>query len=167
MSSTDTSHLKIFINRFCLCSSYMACTSLTLEGRKCKRPALINGKCCVHHSQTCAVCLDPVPSLTSYGAKRLSCTHAFHTSCIMTWFETNADRAESEMSPVPWSRDTRDTSLLCAVHTWFHHRRRSGDIEPHVGLSLGTSAYNKTIFSFTVIPSAVACVKREPGVRVT
>lgn len=104
MSSTHTRHLKIFINRFCLCSSYMACTSLTLEGRKCKRPALINGKCCVHHSQTCAVCLDPVPSLNSYGAKRLSCTHAFHTSCIMTWFETNDEcpvcRTEQDNDPL-------------------------------------------------------------------
>ena len=84
-----------------------------------------------------------------------------------TGYEMRDDMAESEMSPVTWSRDTRDTSLLCAVYTWFHHRRRSGDIEPRVGLSLGTSAYDKIIFSFTIIPSVDECVKLEPGVRVT
>jgi len=34
--------------------------------------------------------------------------------------ETNGDKAESEMSHVPWARDTRDMSLLCVVHMWFH-----------------------------------------------
>jgi len=65
--------------------------------------------------------------------------------------ETNADKAESEMSPEPWSRDTRDTTLLCAVYTWFHRRRNSCDIEPRVGSSLGTSAYFFTLIFFLTI----------------
>jgi hypothetical protein len=65
-----------------------------------------------------------------------------------TGYEMNDGRAGSEMSPVPLSRDTRDTSLLCAVYTWFRPRQRSGDIEPHVGSSLGTSAYFFTLFFF-------------------
>ena len=84
-----------------------------------------------------------------------------------TEYETSGGRAESEMSPVPWSRDTRDTSLLCAGHTWFHRRRRSGDIEPRVGLSLGTSAYDKSIFFFTVIPSVAENEGPSLGVRAT
>jgi hypothetical protein len=84
-----------------------------------------------------------------------------------TGYETNGDRAESEMSPVPWSRDTRDMSLLCAAYMWFHRRRRSGDIEPRVGSSLGTSAYDKSIFSFTVIPSVAENEGPSLGVRAT
>ena len=130
----------------------------------------------------CSSCTNPVRRcLMRGGARRCSlCTEVGRTvhdtldTCTTfvsndrdTEYETSGDRAESEMSPVPWSRDTRDTSLLCAVYTWFLHRRRSGDIEPRVGLSLGTSAYNKSIFSFTVIPSVVVSVKSELGVRVT
>jgi hypothetical protein len=82
----------------------MACTSVTQDGRKCKRPALIDGRCCVHHSQTCAVCLEPVPSLNSKGTKRLSCTHAFHTQCILTWFETSDE--------CPTCRTEQDTDSI-------------------------------------------------------
>jgi hypothetical protein len=82
----------------------MACTSVTLDGRKCKRPALINGQCCVHHSQTCAVCLEAVGSLNSKATKRLTCTHAFHTACILTWFETSDEcpicRTEQDNDPI-------------------------------------------------------------------
>ena len=68
-----------------------------------------------------------------------------------TVYETSVDKIEFEMYPVPWSEDTRDTSLLCAVHTWFHRRRLTGDIEPRVGSSLGTSAYFFTLIFFLVI----------------
>jgi hypothetical protein len=75
------------------------------------------------------------------------CT-TFASSDRDTGHETNGDKAEFEMSPVTWSRDTRDTILPCAGYTWFHRRRSSGDIEPRVGSSLGTSAYNKLTFFF-------------------
>jgi len=82
----------------------MNCTSLTLNGRKCKRPALIDGKCCIHHAQTCAICLETVPSLNSTATRRLSCTHAFHTTCIMTWYETSDEcpvcRTEQDTDPI-------------------------------------------------------------------
>jgi len=78
-----------------------------------------------------------------------------------TGYEMCDDMAESEMSPVPWSRDTRDTSLLCAVYTWFHHRRRSGDIEPRVGLSLGTSAYFFMFIFFLFIKQHYECIIRD------
>ena len=130
----------------------------------------------------CSSCTNPVRLCLMRGGERICspCIEAgrtvhgtwdmcttFSSNDRDTGYETNGDKAESEMSPVPWSRDTRDTSLLCAVHTWFHQLRRSGDIEPHVGLSLGTSAYQLRIFLFTVIPSADECGGCSLGVRAT
>jgi hypothetical protein len=64
----------------------------------------MDGRCCVHHSQTCAVCLELVGSLNSKATKRLSCAHAFHTSCILTWFETSDEcpvcRTEQDTDPL-------------------------------------------------------------------
>jgi len=48
--------------------------------------------------------MEPVPSLNSNESKRLSCTHAFHTHCIMTWYETNDEcpicRTEQDTDPI-------------------------------------------------------------------
>ncbi len=67
----------------------MNCTSVTAQGRKCRKPALLDGKCCVHLSQTCAICLENVTSLNSKSSKRLSCGHSFHATCIIKWYESS------------------------------------------------------------------------------
>ena len=67
----------------------MQCTSLTATGRKCRKSVLLDGKCCVHHSQTCAICLEDVLSINSKASKRLNCGHSFHTNCIIKWYETS------------------------------------------------------------------------------
>jgi len=67
----------------------MQCTSLTLTGRKCRKPILLDGKCCVHHQQTCAICLENVLSINSKSTHRLNCGHSFHTPCIIRWYETS------------------------------------------------------------------------------
>jgi hypothetical protein len=35
--------------------------------------------------------MEQVPSTNSAKHKRLTCGHAFHTKCIITWFETSDD----------------------------------------------------------------------------
>ncbi|NBS68012.1 hypothetical protein EBT31_03740 [bacterium] len=82
----------------------MNCTSVTAQGRKCRKPALLDGKCCVHLSQTCAICLDQVTSLNSKSNKRLTCGHSFHATCIIKWYETSNEcpvcRASQSEDPI-------------------------------------------------------------------
>lgn len=69
----------------------MSCTVLTLNGRKCRKTALRDGKCSTHLTQTCAICLDEVKSTNTQHNKRLTCAHSFHMPCIMQWFQTSND----------------------------------------------------------------------------
>ena len=78
----------------------MNCSSVTLTGAKCRRLAVQDGKCNVHLSQTCAVCLEE----TKRSDKKLKCKHVFHNKCIMTWFETSIEcpqcRMEQDDDPI-------------------------------------------------------------------
>ena len=78
----------------------MNCSSVTLSGAKCKRAAVEDGKCLVHLSHTCAICLEA----TKRSDKRLKCKHVFHNKCIMTWFETSIEcpicRMEQDDDPI-------------------------------------------------------------------
>lgn len=78
----------------------MNCSALTQNGTKCKHPAVENGKCRAHLSQTCAVCLED----TKRNDKKLKCKHTFHTKCIMKWFETSIEcpqcRMEQDDDPI-------------------------------------------------------------------
>lgn len=78
----------------------MNCSALTLNGSKCKHPAIEDGKCRAHLSQTCAVCLES----TKRNDKKLKCKHVFHNRCITTWFETSIEcptcRMEQDDDPL-------------------------------------------------------------------
>ena len=78
----------------------MNCSSVTLNGTKCKQKAVEDGKCRAHLSQTCAVCLE----VTKRNDKRLKCKHVFHNKCITTWFETSIEcptcRREQDDDPL-------------------------------------------------------------------
>lgn len=78
----------------------MNCSSVTLSGAKCKRPAVEDGKCMVHAPQICTICLEG----TKRSDKKLKCKHTFHSRCIMTWFETSIEcpqcRMEQDDDPV-------------------------------------------------------------------
>ena len=67
----------------------MNCTVLTLNGRKCRKTALRDGKCSVHLTQQCAICLEDVKSNNTQHNKRLTCAHSYHMPCIMDWFKTS------------------------------------------------------------------------------
>jgi len=67
----------------------MSCTILTINGRKCRKPALRDGKCSVHLTQECAICFEDVRSNNTQHSKRLTCAHSFHMPCIMQWFQTS------------------------------------------------------------------------------
>lgn len=67
----------------------MPCTSLTITGRKCRKPVLLDDKCCVHHVEPCSICLENVLSINSKSSKRLNCGHSFHTNCIIRWYESS------------------------------------------------------------------------------
>lgn len=77
------------------------CSSVTMQGRKCKNPATHEGKCTAHLAQTCAVCLEDI---SKSSQKRLSCKHVFHTKCIFTWFETSDEcplcKTEQDADPI-------------------------------------------------------------------
>jgi hypothetical protein len=64
--------------------------------------AVEDGKCLVHLSHTCAVCLEEVRR--GGTAKKLKCKHTFHNRCIMTWFETSIEcptcRMEQDDDPI-------------------------------------------------------------------
>ena len=78
----------------------MNCSALTLNGTKCKRPAIEDGRCHAHLSQTCAVCLEA----TKRSDKKLKCKHMFHSKCIIKWFETSIEcpqcRMEQDDDPI-------------------------------------------------------------------
>jgi Ring finger domain len=78
----------------------MNCSSVTLNGTKCKQKAVEDGKCRAHLSNTCAVCLEP----TKRSDKKLKCKHVFHNRCITTWFETSIEcptcRMEQDDDPL-------------------------------------------------------------------
>ena len=76
------------------------CSSVTLAGKKCKRPAIQDGKCSAHLSNTCAVCLEE----TKRNDKKLKCKHVFHSKCIIKWFEESIEcptcRMEQDDDPI-------------------------------------------------------------------
>jgi hypothetical protein len=78
----------------------MNCSSVTLNGTKCKQKAIEDGKCRSHLSNTCAICLEP----TKRTDKKLKCKHVFHSRCITTWFETSIEcptcRMEQDDDPI-------------------------------------------------------------------
>jgi hypothetical protein len=78
----------------------MNCSSVTLNGTKCKQKAVEDGKCRAHLANTCAVCLEP----TKRTDKKLKCKHVFHNRCITTWFETSIEcptcRMEQDDDPL-------------------------------------------------------------------
>lgn len=78
----------------------MNCSSVTLNGAKCKQKAVEDGKCRAHLLHTCAICLEA----TKRSDKRLKCKHTFHQKCIMTWFETSIEcpqcRMEQDDDPI-------------------------------------------------------------------
>ena len=78
----------------------MNCSSVTLNGTKCKQKAVEDGKCRAHLSNTCAICLEP----TKRTDKKLKCKHVFHNRCITTWFETSIEcptcRMEQDDDPL-------------------------------------------------------------------
>jgi len=78
----------------------MNCSSVTLNGTKCKQKAIEDGKCRAHTAQTCAVCLEA----TKRTDKKLKCKHIFHNKCITTWFETSIEcptcRMEQDDDPL-------------------------------------------------------------------
>ena len=78
----------------------MNCSSVTLNGAKCKQRAVEDGKCRAHLLHTCAICLET----TKRTDKKLKCKHSFHPKCIMKWFETSIEcpqcRMEQDDDPV-------------------------------------------------------------------
>jgi hypothetical protein len=52
----------------------------------CKKPVLMDEKCCNHLKQQCSICLEMVSSMNSSKTKRLLCGHSFHYECISEWF---------------------------------------------------------------------------------
>jgi Ring finger domain len=78
----------------------MNCSSVTLNGTKCKQKAVEDGKCRAHVANTCAVCLEQ----TKRTDKKLKCKHVFHNRCITTWFETSIEcptcRMEQDDDPL-------------------------------------------------------------------
>jgi hypothetical protein len=78
----------------------MNCSSVTLNGTKCKQKAVEDGKCRAHVANTCAVCLEQ----TKRTDKKLKCKHIFHNRCITTWFETSIEcptcRMEQDDDPL-------------------------------------------------------------------
>ena len=78
----------------------MNCSSVTLNGTKCKQKAVEDGKCRAHLLHTCAICLE----LTKRTDKKLKCKHTFHQKCIMKWFETSIEcpqcRMEQDDDPI-------------------------------------------------------------------
>ena len=78
----------------------MNCSSVTLNGTKCKQKAVEDGKCRAHLYNTCAICLEP----TKRTDKKLKCKHVFHNKCITTWFETSIEcptcRMEQDDDPL-------------------------------------------------------------------
>ena len=57
----------------------------------CGKPVLMDGLCCRHIRQKCAVCFEPVGSINTVATKRLTCGHAFHAACITDWFVESSD----------------------------------------------------------------------------
>lgn len=78
----------------------MNCSSVTLNGTKCKQKAVEDGKCRAHIANTCAICLEQ----TKRTDKKLKCKHVFHNKCITTWFETSIEcptcRMEQDDDPL-------------------------------------------------------------------
>lgn len=78
----------------------MNCSALLQNGKKCKNPAVEEGRCRAHLSSTCAICLE----LTKRTDKKLSCKHIFHPNCIIKWFETSIEcpqcRTEQDSDPI-------------------------------------------------------------------
>lgn len=78
----------------------MNCSSITLNGTKCKKKAVESGKCAMHIPKTCSICLEDV----SRGEKKLRCKHVFHAHCIIKWFETSIEcptcRMEQDDDPI-------------------------------------------------------------------
>lgn len=57
----------------------------------CKNNVLMDSLCSRHLKQQCSICFEKVPSTNSARTKRLSCGHAFHLRCIISWFERSDD----------------------------------------------------------------------------
>lgn len=62
---------------------------MTCEWKTCRNLVLRDNLCVRHLKQKCVICMESVPSTNSARHKRLTCGHAFHTNCIITWFETS------------------------------------------------------------------------------
>ena len=65
------------------------CEWIKPDGAQCQKVPCMNSRCSRHLKQTCLVCLEATRSTNSAGTKRLTCGHAFHTECILTWFVTS------------------------------------------------------------------------------
>lgn len=89
----------------------MNCSSVTLNGKKCKQKAVEDGKCRAHLETTCTICLEALKRTD----KKLKCKHTFHSKCITTWFETSIEcptcRMEQDDDPIVIFRKNVEENL--------------------------------------------------------
>jgi hypothetical protein len=83
-----------------------ACSWISDSNVQCKKNVLMDGMCCRHLKQKCAICFELVKSTNSLHTKRLSCGHSYHFQCIITWFET------SDECPVCRQKQMNDPILI-------------------------------------------------------
>lgn len=95
--------------------------SLNCKKRGCKRKILQDGLCELHARQVCPICMESVTSCNTSKAKRLSCGHAFHVSCILPWFQ--------ESDNCPTCRKAQDTDPIIQFKKYVEDKIRNKYLE--------------------------------------